>query len=388
MGGFLYEGNVAKGAFMPIDDILKNEVPELWNYYSEGIWEATKVAGKIYGVPMEQIFHNQAGFSFIKSVSDELGLSDRIRAMAWVDDNNHGTMEEMEEIFDIVREAKPSDFVISVSGVFNAFQPNYSNVASSFNIIDDVVVYQYENGFENAKRARRWNQKGYFPADIATLDNTDAYTKEGKVYSGYNRYLPGVEGKFRINNGYDVIIIPTSEAVINRSGIQSTLSAIAATSKNPVRALKFIHLMHTDEYMLNLICYGIEGRDYTKDPNNPKRMERASGGYYVSEFMVGSQFLAYLVPSYEDGVWEETKRQNETARVDDYIGFSFDPKPVESEISQISAVVTEYNKILGCGLEDPEITYPERHEKLKLAGLEVVQEEAQRQLDEWLAENK
>ena len=28
-----------------------------------------------------------------------------------------------------------------------------------------------------------------------------------------------------------------------------------------------------------------------------------SGGYYISEYMIGSQFLAYLVPSYEDGVW-------------------------------------------------------------------------------------
>lgn len=62
-------------------------------------------------------------------------------------------------------------------------------------------------------------------------------------------------------------------------------------SENPIRALKFLELMHKDEYLLNLICYGIEGRDYTKDSSNPKRINRESGGYYIPEFMVGSQFL-------------------------------------------------------------------------------------------------
>ena len=64
--------------------------------------------------------------------------------------------------------------------------------------------------------------------------------------------------------------------------------------------MKLLELMHTDKYLLNLICYGIEGRDYTKDPNDENRMIRDSGGYYISEYLVGNQFLAYLVPSYED----------------------------------------------------------------------------------------
>ena len=116
-------------------------------------------------------------------------------------------------------------------------------------------------------------------------------------------------------------------------------------------------------------------------------MERLTD-YYIGEFKIGSQFLAYLVPSYEDGVWEETKRQNEESRIDEYIGFAFDTTSVESEISQCSAVNSEYDKILKFGLDDPDIIFPEREEKLQLAGKKIVMDEIQRQLDIWLETQK
>ena len=112
-------------------------------------------------------------------------------------------------------------------------------------------------------------------------------------------------------------------------------------------------------------------------------MNRESGGYYISEFLVGSQFLAYLVPSYEDGVWEETKAENEAADVDPLISFSFDRKPVETELSNCSAVAEEF-KGLDKGLyEDYETVYAEKQEKLKKAGKDIIREEVERQYNEW-----
>ena len=376
-----YEPNVAKGAFLALDDYL--ELPELSTLkarYKEGIWEAATVANKIYGVPVEQVLYNQGGATFIKDVSEKYNLTDKI--------NSASSMDDIEEIYDVVREGESSDFAITTQA-----NPGYfvdhgerSSTAGGFDIINDKVTYSYDEAMDNAKRMRTWNEKGFFPADIATLDDTSSLVKQKKVYSNYSRHLPGDAGKFKLSNGYDVIAIPTSRAILNRSGVQSTLNAISASCKNPVRALKLIDLLFEDQYLLNLLCYGIEGRDYEKDPNDPNRMNRDAGSaYYIAEFMVGSQFLAYLAPSYEDDVWEQTKKENEAADVDPYIGFSFDPSPVESEMSQISSVGQEYNKIIGYGLQDPEVTVPERQEKLEMAGQKVVIDEIQRQLDEWLA---
>ena len=374
-----YEPNVTKGAFLAIDDYLAlPELASLKARYKDGIWEAATIGGKIYGVPVEQVLYNQGGATLIKDMSEKYGVVDQIYAAS--------SMEDLEEIFDVVRAGEPSDFSITCTNAsYFTDHGERSTTVGNYNVINDKVVDNYDETLEIAKIKRRWNEKGFFPADIATLEDTNALTKQKKVYFNFSRYLPGNAGKFRLNNGYDVIAIPTSRAILNRNGIQSTLNAISANSKNPVRALKLIDLLFEDQYLLNLLCYGIEGRDYTKDPNDPNRMNRESGAYYISEFMIGSQFLAYLAPSYEDGVWEQTKKENEEADVDPYIGFSFDPAPVESEMSQISSVYQDYTKILGYGLQDPEIVVPERQEKLETAGLKVVMDEIQRQLDEWLA---
>ena len=88
-----------------------------------------------------------------------------------------------------------------------------------------------------------------------------------------------VEGKWKISYGYDITSIPTDDPFLSRAGVQTTMTAISRTSKNPVRALKLLELLHKDPYILNLLCYGLEGRDYTKDPENPNRMVRESGSY-------------------------------------------------------------------------------------------------------------
>ena len=385
-----YPANCSKGAFLALDEYLElPELADLKNYYSDGIWDACRIGGKVYGVPVEQVFHVQRGYQFHKEISNKYNLEEKIRGLAWVDENNHGTMDDLDEIFDIVRAGEPMDSLFIVEKGFETFIPEYSKV-QGYDIIDGVVTeYSDEANLANFKRYREWNEKGYFPADIATNDNIGALAKAGQIYTRYNRYLPGVEAKHALSNDYEVIVIPTSEMVITRTGIQSTLNAIASSSKNPIRALKLMYLMHTDEYLMNLLSYGIEGRDYTKDPENPKRMNRDSSGYYIPEFMIGSQFLCYLAPSYEDGVWEQTKHENEIAKIDEYIGFSFDASDVESEISQVAAVRGEYSKILACGLSaDYESLYYEQKKKLQLAGEQTIQDEIQRQLDQWLETQK
>ena len=141
--------------------------------------------------------------------------------------------------------------------------------------------------------------------------------------------------------------------------------------------------MQTDKYLANLMFYGIEGRDYEKDPDNPNVISRKSDSYYVSEFLVGNQFLGYVLDTYPENVWEETDKENKAAPVDPYLGFAFDPTPVESEITQMSAVNKEYSPILSNGLEDPEVAVPEYQSKMKTAGMEKVAAELEKQFNEW-----
>ena len=372
-----YQSNVTKNAFMDITDYLEtDELKYIKNLYRDAIWDACRVNGKIYGIPVEQVIYNQDSIQFLKNYMDKYNINPYEKLK---------TMDDLEDIYATVHAGEPD--LIMTTAVYGVWFEKGTNLPGTWSIDKNGVVTDFSDrpnrGLEGAKLARRWYENGYFPVDIATFSETESYLNQGKILSYYQRYLPGVEGKAKIKRGYDVNIVPTSDKIISRSSVQSTLTAVSFTSKHPMRALKLVQLLHQDADLLNLICYGIEGRDYTKDPENPKRMNRDSGAYYVAEFMIGSQFLAYLVPSYEDGVWEETRSENEAADIDPNIGFSFDRKPVETEIANVSAVSEEY-KGMNFGLyEDVESIYNEREEKYEKAGKYIIKEEIERQFKEW-----
>lgn len=380
---FNYESNVLKNAFLPLDDYLDSpELSDLKNYYHESIWDAAKVSGKIYGVPMEQVMYNQKGIHFTdKTYLDKYGYT-----------NYYDQVHDMDELTDMLQtitdgEANDPTFYAVSTKQSDFFIPEMTTVSSGWEISPEGEVTDRKSEYDIWRRQMYdWNKRGFFPASVTSGgDGADL-----NVLTTYCRYLPGVEGKSELSDKKhrEHIVVPSTEPFMGRNGIQSTLTAVAANSKNPVRALKLLYLTHTDEYLLNLLCYGIEGRDFTKDPENPKRMNREQGGYYLAEFLIGSQFLAYLAPSYEDGVWEETKKANEEAYVDPNIGFCFDPSSVESDISQVSAVKQEFSDIFAYGLSDPEITIPAYYEKLELAGFNQIGDEIKAQYSEWKNQNQ
>lgn len=372
-----YQSNIAKNAFMDITDYLETvELKYIKNLYRDAIWDACRVNGKIYGIPVEQVIYNQDGLNFLKSYMDKYNINPYEKLKS---------MDDLEDIYATVHAGEPE--LIMTTAVYGVWYEKGTNLPGTWSIDKNGAVTDFSDrpnrGLEGAELARRWYENGYFPEDIATFSEKETYLDKGLILTDYSRRLPGVEGKAKIKRGYDVCNVATSDKIISRASVQSTLTAVSFTSKHPMRALKLVQLLHQDADLLNLICYGIEGRDYTKDPENPKRMNRDSGAYYVAEFMIGSQFLAYLVPSYEDGVWEETKAENEAADIDPNIGFAFDRKPVETEIANVSAVTQEYSG-LGVGLyEDVEGVYKEREEKYEKAGKNIIKEEIERQFKEW-----
>lgn len=367
---------VDMGGLMPMDDLLE-KTPELKAMFSEGIWAATSFDGKIYGVPNNQVLYEQSGLWFKKDIVEKYDFD--LSAVSSLDD--------LTKMYEVVKAGEAPDFIPARKGFVGQFDQQYGS-AAGFSIIDGKVADPFDTRLPQYKLMREWYEKGYFPADVSTLTDDTALIQAGKIFNCYNRYLPGVDAKFNLTHNYEVIVIPTNNPLISRTSVQSAMTSISATSKNPERAIKLIELLETDQYLLNLICYGIEGRDYEKDPENENRMNRSSDAYYVAEFMVGNQLLAYLQPSYEDTVWEETDAANKAAPVDPNNGFSFDQTPVKAEITNLESVSKEFDTILNNGLDDPEATYQKVKEKKELAGKEKVMEEIQKQYDAWAANNQ
>lgn len=365
-----YTDNVRRGAYLEIDELL-DQVPALRDFYTDGMWEAVEVNGLRYAVPNNQVMYTQQGWWFKKDEVEKYNL----------DVEGIKNFEDMGKVFQVI--VDNTDLMATRTGYPTLFLPMDTEVpATNLFIVDGKVTNREAETLEGYKAMRDWYLNGYFPADIQTGGDETGLMMAGKVFSRYNRPLPGAEAKHEISYPYSIVQIETNEPALTRSGIQGALTGISATSKNPIRALKLLELLHTDKYLFNLICYGIEGEDWTR-VGDTDHIERDSSGYYVQEFQIGNQFLGYFLPGYTDTVWEETDEGNRTAKVDENMGFDFDPTPISNEIANLSATNKEFNSSLNLGLDDPEVVLAKRAEKAKASGVDKVVAEVQRQYDEW-----
>ena len=390
-----YYENINKNAFVELDDLLDEYAPELKASMDEGVWDATRVKGSIYGVPAQQIFSKQNYVVVVKKYADKYGL----------DTSTVHSLKDLEDFFIQVKKDNPemypfaasSNGIVGKSNLSIGFEPIAGSQVPGVIRLDQTdykVLNQYKDMPELLdfyKMMYRWQQEGLVRQDAATVsDNAVPDMKAGKHIACVNAtYKPGVE-TVESNNfgGKEVVVIPISEGYSATTSMVSSLNAISRTSKNPELAMKLLNLVNTDAKLYNLLCFGIEGTHYTLNDEG-KAVSDDSKGYNPNvDWMFGNQFNGLLREGQADDDWERTKEMNENATPSRIRGFSFDSTAVTNEMAAVSSVVDQYALSLETGAVDPEATMPQFIEKLEAAGSQTIVKEMQKQLDEWVAENK
>ncbi|MEG2669193.1 MAG: DUF3502 domain-containing protein, partial [Oscillospiraceae bacterium] len=210
------------------------------------------------------------------------------------------------------------------------------------------------------------------------LSETGAYSKDGSKSSSFYGF-PCVEAL----NGYRTI---TTRELINQG------NAISATSKNPEKAIQVLNEIWKDPYLSNTLAYGIEGVNYTIDTTKeyksviPKSGKDQTWGIWHN--WVGPLWDQWDSPWNRKEKLEEMQEMNDVAKVSGSLGFLFNTEPVKNEIAQVTAAITETRSILKTGsMPDFDDYYNKAVQKLKNAGIEKIQNEANEQLKEWQLKN-
>lgn len=385
-----FYSNVAKKAFMPLDDLLEQYGKETYEIMPEKFWDAAKIDGKIYGIPNYQIVGRMNGFVVMKSLLDKYNF----------DLSKVEKLEDMEPFYEAVKNGEDSNMKIfgSPAGAYAwglmhyvGFDPVGSEkYPAAVRTSDDTltVINQYESEeFENyCNLMREWYQKGYNPKQ-GSADSISDLKQQGLVASWVDNIAPGYLPNFQKQcNGREVDGKVIDPPFVNTQNVIATMNCIGAVSKKSDYAMKFINMVNTDKNgIYNLLCYGIEGVHYNKV--GERRIEKIEdSGYDPSvSWEFGNNFNAYLIPGQEDDLWEETAQVNENAVVSNLLGFAFNTQPVATELAACDAVVSEYLETLTLGAVDPAVVLPEFRSKLKAADVDKVIAEAQKQIDEWKA---
>lgn len=263
-----------------------------------------------------------------------------------------------------------------------------------FNVFDTPEFVQI------CKDIRKFVDARLIPQYQENFDEDNALLNTGiiplRTSQGIVSIKPDIDGDW-------VAEMNRSKVAISSTGyLQSAITAVSTSSKNPERAVMYMNLQYSDEYIATASRFGIEGvhynivqddngndrLDFTGTPNGAEALsDRTYYNWYGAQW--GNLFKCILPINQPDDVFEKLQKMNEDAgQYETNLGFVFNQESVVNEIAACAGVIDEFRKPLMAGAypEDQiEAKCAEFVEKLKANGIQKIVDEAQSQLNEWRA---
>ena len=406
---------VNSNKLLPLDEFLDNELKGTVETIGMDSFAGCTFGGKVMSVP--------------RYCTDVLTyywvcVTDAAQEVLGLKEGDTYTMDELNEALPKLKEAYPDMITMGVfpastnnvnsyqlSAVYGGKQyDNVTDLGSGAAIIGldnyEVVNYYESDTFRKiCENGRKWYLEGLVNDD-PSVESEHAYDliKADRClsyiigYSGYNAQVTKAEEDN--THQKSVIYVPLAN---NLRTAQTLSYGIYQGSKNPVAAAKILNLLYTDDFFLNTLLYGSEGRDYldtgerTADGRKivkyPEGQTMFTVPYtcFLSNGFLGNNYLVWPQMK-DDGTYQDRAEENlkfeEEAVKSPVFGFSFDTANVQGEVGAINNVIQQYLAGLLTGELDPDEWIPKFNEELKAAGIDAVIAEAQQQVDAWAAENK
>lgn len=382
-----YQPNVSRGAFLPLDDLIDKNAPKMKDIMPKFLFEQARVDGSLYAVPNYQICYDSFGFMIRKDLAEKYQFDWEnvkiVKDMYPFWDKIRDNEPELYPLGDVSTQALEADFL-----AMNMMR-DYYTVGGSGSIKKGDSTYTVGDFPDVDKKYRsefaELYHHGYIRKDIITLQDDSADYKAGKYASRLGVIKPGGEAEQKQQTGgYDYVQVALTKPFVTGLAARSAMDAVSSSSKNPEAAIRMVEVMNTDKEIFNMLNFGIEGVNYTKENGFVKKIPDSN--YFLnSGWALGNQFNADLMVGQQKGVWEETIKNNTNAEVSPISGFSFNEEPVATEMAQMSSVTSEY-KFMSL-YDDFDSRYKDYLTKMKQAGSEKYLAEVQKQLDVWLKAN-
>jgi putative aldouronate transport system substrate-binding protein len=390
---------ISTGMCIDLTDMLDSLAPESTALIGDAWLAATSFEGKVYGIPTYKPIALTPMVVYRKDIADELGLD-----MSAVNNVNDVT-EVLRKVKTAYPEMTPLAAVNTGNIGIGLTVPNVDYLTDSYFspkgvLMNDelkVVDFYASEEFEAVARlARTWYNEDLVMKDAATTASTAAELMASGNYFCYiaSYSYPEEDTAASLEaqaGGYPLGAKIIGTAFLDTSSINALSWMIASTSKVPEAALKFLNLTFTDKDVVNLLIYGLEGRDYVFNNDGTVRYpdgHDASTVPYTAQLSVGTLGNFFIMHSLqgtnpESLAWE--LEQNINAKTSVAMGFTFDSTPVKTEYTAVINVIEQFLPGLVCGSSDPDTDIPIFLQRLSEAGLDEIIAEKQAQLDHWLA---
>lgn len=366
---------------------------------SENWLDACRSEGKLYGVPVMKPVALTPMVIYRQDIADELGL----------DMSGVNSIEDLTPILEQVKAAKPEMTPVA------AVQTGEIGVSTTYGEVDfltdhmytpigvlmgnDMTVtdlYSTDLFRQRCNLVRGWYNDGLVMKDAATTTSMSAELMASGNYfcdvAAYSYPEADTAAALEVTSGgYPLGAKMIGDAYLSTGDINALSYMVASTTDVPEAAMKFLNLTYTDVDVLNLIIYGIEGRDYVLDENGfmsyPEGEDSTTVPYtaQLSCGTLGNYFLMYPMQGTDPGSLEWELEQNQTAKTSPAMGFTFDSSSLKTQYTAVNNVIAQYLPGLICGSIDPDTEIEKFVQDLNDAGYQDILKAKQEQLSAWTA---
>lgn len=394
----------------PDNNLIEKYGSDLWNTLPEVLTNGATINGAngygVYAVPGYKDIATQNCWDVNMTRMKDLGYTDDdVQSLDYYSD-------EFEEMLKKAKEAGGADFypllvegavlermvdnsiiVVgdSATGNFMSYYIDPTDVSKASSYGNKILNKFATDEFKKfAERTYQFYQAGYIDPAMANANQAnDVRTNKqltGDYLIGTQSYALGYELQASQERGIEVKMVPCTSPYVDTTSSQGAMMAISTASKNPDRAMMFLNLLNTDPTLMTLLNYGVEGVHYDLTDDGLVKFTEKRNDYQPWTNGMGN--VTILPPTEAQGVgfWDTFKDYYGNAKEIPILGYAYDPTNCETQMGSCANVVAEYMLPLCTGAVNPDEKLPEFLDKLEKAGVNDVIDDANAQLDSFMAE--
>ena len=388
--------NSRKGAFLDIGDLLSKYGKNIIEKSDEAMLAAPKIDGKTYAVISQTPYSSTSSRVIKKDLADKYNF----------DYKNAVTLEQLEPFLKDIKENESgiTPILVSASGVLPMQKTGrYTDDQVKGMIFDEeqqkyVISLEQEENIKSYKKINEFYKKGYISSSAITIQEYTTEAKTGKYAVMRNTGTYTEDGsKSSAAYGFPCVETYLGQSTVNNGALYSAMNAVSITSKQPEKAIQLLDLIWSDPELSNLLAYGVEGVNYAVNEERTAEIGEKSvlpktgseSTWQIPHNWIGPLWDQWDSPWNSREALKEMQEVNKNAKGSSTLGFTFNSKPVKTEIAQVSAVLEEINPVLNTGsMPDFDAFISGALEKLKASGIDKIAEEANKQFTEWKKTNK
>lgn len=393
---YSYPSMVADRLLIPLDDLLLQRGQGIVEKMADAL-DAYKVGESTYGVPGQFYSYQGNGIIYNKEMADEYGITVPEKP----------TIEDVEAIAAQLKAANPDMYLISkgkgdtdmlyvlyhpetinfgTNAIYGAMDKN----ASELKIFNLYTTDEYK---EYLHKSREWYVNGWVPADsmVSGVNVRDVFTTK-QCFCEFGTTSPIQLGVLQPSYDFELGMKTMAAPEVSTSGLQEHGWGISINCKRPDKAMDFLNLMYTNADVANLLTNGIEGMHYEKVSERiikyPEGVNSGNVGYSRVFSDYGDMMQIYQFEPVTEDSFAECLELSKNAKKSRILGFSFDPSPVATQVSNVTNALAEYLPALTVGIYEDDLIDEQldnMNAALDAAGINDIIAEHQRQLDEWQA---